>query len=61
MIEDNPSQNQLEGLWKLCAEFIDEEGVSCPEAICDMDNVIINAYGLIKDMANIVGYKETLE
>lgn len=48
-------------LWKLCKEFVEEQEVSCPEAICQNDNVIENAYDLIEDICKIVGYHKFKE
>lgn len=36
--------------------FLDEHHVSCPETIHQTDYVIENAYGLIEELADVVGY-----
>jgi len=45
-----------EKLWNVCKDFIEKQDINCPERIHQSDNVIINAYQLIEDIANIVGY-----
>ena len=45
-------------LLKLCEKFIEEQRISCPECIHQTDRVIENAYDLIEDICNIVGYFE---
>jgi len=36
--------------------FIEEHGISCPEAIYQTDRVIENAAQLIEKLADVVGY-----
>lgn len=38
--------------------FVKEHRISCPEAICQNDNVIIDAYEFIENLVEIVGYFE---
>lgn len=45
-------------LWKLCEKFIEDNAISCPEAVHQTDWVIQNAYELIEQICEIVGYKE---
>lgn len=48
-------------LLKLEAEvkrFVTEHRISCPEAICQNDDVIVDAYEFIEALVEIVGYFE---
>jgi len=36
--------------------FFDDLHISCPEAVCQNDDVITNAYDFITNLGNIVGY-----
>lgn len=45
-----------DGLHKLVQDFVEEHGITCPEAIYQNDAVISNAYELIEKMVEIVGY-----
>lgn len=48
-------------LLKLEAEvkrFVTEHRISCPEAICQNDDVIVDAYEFIENLVEIVGYFE---
>ncbi len=48
-------------LLKLEAEvkrFVKEHRISCPEAICQNDDVIVDAYEFIEALVEIVGYFE---
>jgi hypothetical protein len=38
--------------------FVTEHRISCPEAICQNDDVIVDAYEFIENLVNIVGYYE---
>lgn len=49
-------QLDREKLHALCKEFIKANKIDCPEAIYQCDGVIENAYELIENIANIVGY-----
>lgn len=37
-------------------KFIDDEQITCREAIYQSDNVILNAYDFIDDLCEIAGY-----
>lgn len=37
-------------------KFIKDERISCAEAVCQNDNVILNAYEFIEKCCEIVGY-----
>jgi hypothetical protein len=45
-------------LWALCRKFVEERGITCPEHVSQCDDVIVNAYQLIEDICEIVGYHE---
>jgi hypothetical protein len=43
-------------LYNLCYWFIQDNKISCPESISQCDWVIENAYELIQNICDIVGY-----
>jgi len=43
-------------LWEVCRNFIEEQQISCAEAVCQSDRVILNAYEFIEKICDIVGY-----
>lgn len=45
-------------LHKTCQQFIEKHRISCPETIYQTDHVIENAYALIEEICEIVGYYE---
>ena len=45
-------------LHDLCAKFIDEQRITCPEAVYQTDRVIENAYQFIEQVCELVGYKD---
>lgn len=45
-------------LWDHCQGFVTEQRITCPETVAQTDRVIINAYGFIEGVADIVGYLE---
>lgn len=47
---------QEEKLTAILRAFLDKHHVSCPECIHQSDRVIENAYGLIEELADVVGY-----
>lgn len=49
-------QVAMEELWELCKEFIEEQEISCSEAVFQTDHVIENAYDFITKICEIVGY-----
>jgi hypothetical protein len=53
----NLRDSDLDLLWALCEEFIEENKIHCEEAIGQMDHVIENAYDFIASICNLVGYK----
>jgi hypothetical protein len=48
---------RLKKLWVVCEKFIENQRISCPETIGQCDRVIENAYDLIEDICDVVGYK----
>lgn len=58
MVEDRLHENKLYALWKVVEDFIEEQNITCPEAVCQSDRVILNAYDFIEKCCDIVGYKE---
>ena len=45
-----------EKLFSVCQKFMENQKVTCSECIYQSDRVIENAYDLIYDIADIVGY-----
>lgn len=43
-------------LWDLCQKFINDQKISHPECVYQSDRVIENAYELIDNICDIVGY-----
>ena len=43
-------------LWFLCKQFIEDQEITCGECVYQSDRVIENAYQLIEEICNIVGY-----
>jgi hypothetical protein len=48
-------------LYDLCKRFIKDNRISCPETICQVDSVIVNASDFIEQVCDIVGYHEDEE
>jgi len=47
---------KLERLWGVCEQFLADNRVSCPEAILQMDHVLLNAPELIEAIGLVVGW-----
>ena len=45
-------------LWNIVSEFVKTQEITCPETICQSDRVIENAYDLIEELCDVVGYHE---
>lgn len=43
-----------DALYERVKRFMIEEGVTCAEAVAQRDNVIIEAYGFIEDLFEII-------
>lgn len=43
----------------LCKKFVEEHMITCPESIHQTDRVIVDAYSLIEQICEIVGYAES--
>ena len=54
---DEVSQSQMHFLMEVCQKFITDNQITCPETIYQTDHVIANAYKLIEDICDIVGYE----
>lgn len=61
MINTEPSVKEMAALWNVCAKFIEQQKIGCPETIYQMDRVIENAYEFIQDICDEVGYYEPEE
>jgi len=48
-------------LLQVCLDFINENGINCPEAIYQSDRVILNAQEFIEKICDVVGYCEVEE
>lgn len=58
MINLRPSDPNMYLLWCMCANFIEKQKVNGPETVAQSDRVIENAYALLKDICDLVGYYE---
>jgi hypothetical protein len=58
-LDREPSLAELQALWLLVRRFVEEQRITCPESVSQQDNVIVEAYGFIKDACDIVGYLDT--
>jgi hypothetical protein len=56
-----PTEEQLRALLGVCSGFVEENKISCPEAVCQCDWVITNAYEFIEDICDVVGYDKTTD
>ena len=57
-MNDEPSVKEMAALWNVCYNFIKDQRISCEETISQCDWVIENAYDLIGDICEVVGYVE---
>ena len=48
-------------LYALCQKFIKDQIIICSECVYQSDRVIENAYELIEEICNIVGYYQDEE
>ena len=56
MIDREPSVKEMAVLWNICAKFVEDNKISCEETIAQ--TIIENAYKLLKDICDEVGYCE---
>lgn len=49
---------QKEALWEAVTRFVDEQRISCGEAVYQTDWVAENSLELIEELCDIVGYYE---
>lgn len=61
MPRSKPTQEQLKKLWDHAVKFVDDQKISCAEAVAQQDEVIINAYEFIEGVAETVGYHQYTE
>lgn len=43
-------------LLELCKSFIEKHSITCPECIYQSDRVIVDAYVLIEQICEVIGY-----
>lgn len=60
-IDRTPMDHEMQKLWNHCIEFIKKQHITCPETVHQSDHVIVNAYGHLEGMCNIVGYVNSEE
>lgn len=48
-------------LYKICKDFIEKHDISCEDCIGQQDSIILDAYDLIQDICNCVGYTENMD
>ena len=58
MSRPQPTQEQLQALWDRVTKYVDEVELSCEEDFCQRDRPQIEAYDLVPDIAEIVGFYE---
>ena len=58
MINREPSAEQMAALWHVCSRFVEAQEISCEETIYQTDWVIENAYELVQQICDVVGYLE---
>lgn len=56
-----PTQAQLKKLWAAVTAFVDRHDISCGEVVYQSDRVIENAYELVNELAQVVGYAQVEE
>ena len=56
MINLNPTQEQLEELWRLSAEFINTREIYSADTVYQTDRVQVAACDFVADVCDIVGY-----
>jgi hypothetical protein len=61
MINRKPTTEKLEKLWKLCANFVEDEDVVCEESIYQREDIMMACPDFLEQIANIIGYKEIKE
>jgi len=49
-------QEKKDQLFALCEKFIEDNSITCEETVYQVDRVITNAYDLLSDICEIVGY-----
>jgi hypothetical protein len=49
-------QEEQTALYELCAKFINDNKIYCPETVYQADRVSENSYEFIKKICDIVGY-----
>ena len=52
------SDIDVDALTKLCVKFFEDNSISCAESIAQSDRVIENAYDLLEDIGELIGYVE---
>ena len=56
MINIEPDVKEMAQLWIHVSKFIENQNISCNDAIGQCDNIILNAYDFIGGCCEIVGY-----
>lgn len=51
-----PTNEQLQALWNICKDYVEEQQISCSECVYQSDRVILGAYEFIEDICDTVGY-----
>lgn len=50
------SEKRGKELFDIVRNFIEEQKITCPETIVQSDRVVENAYDLIEELCDVVGY-----
>jgi hypothetical protein len=59
--EDGPTAEQLIKLWNTCRKFVDEYKPSCPESICQVDEISLACGDFVEEICDCVGYYKDIE
>jgi glutaminase len=55
-LEGDTEMEKSEQVLRIVQDFIRKQEISCSESVYQSDRVIENAYKLIEDLCNVVGY-----
>lgn len=58
MTRPEPTPEQLRALWDRVVKYVDHVKLSCEDAYCQSDTAQEEAYNLVPDLAEIVGFHE---
>lgn len=56
MINTKPTQEQLEELWRISADYINSREIYSTESVYQTDRVQVSACDFVADVCDLVGY-----